>query len=141
MAGRHRLGRSGACAYCDRAVFPLGSAEVRADPSCQATKDHVLPQIWHAAGNGVRSAANTVTACTGCNGVKGPYPEEPFRFFVAQARGTPLFTAAEFRKFIFALAVAGFRAAHRDAISARPPPPPLPAPRGRYTKRDLRRGA
>lgn len=140
MSARHRLARSGACAYCERPVFPAGSPEVRADPTCQATKDHVLPQIWHDSGNGVRSVANSVTACVGCNGVKGHYPEEPFRFFLAETRGTPRFNHAEFRRLIFGLALAGFKAAYRDAASRMSPPTPLAAVRGRYTAKDLRRG-
>lgn len=138
MAGRHRGG--GSCAYCGRRVFAAGTPEVRADPTCLTTKDHVLPMLFGQPGNGVTAAVNIVTACSGCNNVKGSYPEEPFRYFLAETRGTPRFNHAEFKRFIFGLALAGFRAARRDAIARMPPPPPLPAPRGRYTKRDLRRG-
>lgn len=141
MGARHRSTRSGVCAYCGEPVFPAGSPEVRVDPLRLATKDHVLPQLWRAPGNGVTTVRNIVTACRGCNEVKGAYPEEPFRFFLDQTRGTPLFKRAEFERFVFGLALAGFRAAHRDAVARLPAPPPPPAPRGRYTKRDLRRGA
>ena len=142
MGSAHRLRRN-CCAYCGDRVFPAGSPEVLANPLCQATKDHVLPQIFRAPGNGITTVANIVSACRGCSEVKGPYPTEPFRLFLAETRGTPQFTHAEFRKFIFGLALAGFHAARRDALAGRPPAPepaPLPAPRGTYTVRDLRRG-
>jgi hypothetical protein len=122
-------------------VYPAGSPEALADRGVLATKDHVYPQIFKTeADRRVRQSINIVTACQACNSVKGHYPPEPFKFFVKHCRGTPRFTHGEFRKFIYGLALAGFRAAYRDAARARPEPAPPPrGPQGRFTKRDLLR--
>lgn len=136
-AGSRAARGAGACHYCGRRVFPAGSPEVLADRTCLATRDHVVPQIWR--DPGVRSTANIVTACQGCNGVKGDRPVEIFEWFAGQTRGTPRFTAAELNKLVFGLALAGFKTATRDALAQRPPEPPCPVPAGRFNLRDLRR--
>lgn len=129
------------CHYCGTRVFPPGSPEVLANKNVMATRDHVFPQIWRTATcDHVDQPGNTVIACALCNNVKGGYPHEPFMYFLRQHGGTRLFNPIEFKKFIFGLALAGFRAAMREAKRQQPKPQPeLPprGPQGRFTKRDL----
>lgn len=130
----------GKCHYCGTRVHPPGSQEAIANPNCRATRDHVLPQFFRATdAEVIDGQPNVVVACNLCNNVKGGYPAEPFRFFLVATRGTARFNNVEFKKFIFGLALAGFRVAHRDALSRRPKPLPPRSPQGRFTKRDLRR--
>lgn len=140
---RKILMSGGKCHYCGTRVHPPGSTEAIANPAARATRDHVIPQLF---GNPVdaaeiSSSQNVVVACNLCNNVKGGYPAEPFRFFLDATRGTSRFNHAEFKKFIFGLALAGFMAARRDALRRRPKPPPARTPAGRFTKRDLRRAS
>jgi hypothetical protein len=131
---------AGKCHYCGSRIYPPGSTEAIANPQARATKDHVLPQFFRSTdADEIESKQNIVPACNLCNNVKGGYPAEPFEFFLRETRGTARFNNVEFKKFIFGLALAGFRAARRDVLTRRPKPPPARSPQGRFTKRDLKR--
>ena len=131
-----------ACKWCGSAVFPAGSSDAIAHPNQRATRDHVRPQFFRTLScKAVDHTDNIVVSCALCNNVKGGYPHEPFVFFLKATRGTPLFSPAEFKKFIFGLSLAGFKAARRDALSRQVKVLPPRGPQGRFTKRDLMRGA
>lgn len=140
---RHRGARgSQTCHYCKCAVFSRGTPEAIANPRCIATKDHQLPQLFAApTDKRVLKAANIVTACQQCNNVKGPFPPEVFAVFLRSHLGTSQFTHPEFLKFVYALSLAGLKAAVRDArqvaAERRQPAPRMPL--GKYTARDLRK--
>jgi len=133
---------TGRCAYCASPVYPAGSAEALNNPNAMATRDHVVPQFFATSCNDrIYAPTNKVVACRLCNSVKGGYPADIFRFYLAETRGTPRFNATEFKRFIFGLALAGYHAARRDALSRKPKSLPPRGPQGRFTKRDLRRAA
>lgn len=112
---------SGRCCYCRRLMFPAGSPEVRADPDCQQTRDHVIPRSLDRVRLDV--AKNIGPSCHGCNQLKGDAPAEVLMWFLRQPRpegGSKDTLRREFRQFCFALTLAGFKAARRDALSRRP---------------------
>ncbi|MCJ2085051.1 hypothetical protein MKK88_03450, partial [Methylobacterium sp. E-005] len=63
------------------------------------------------------------------------YPLEPFMFFLAAYRGTPKFNMGEFRRFVYDLTLAGFKAARVVALNAQPKPPQRRDEFGRFMRR------
>jgi hypothetical protein len=106
----------GTCTYCGCRTFSANSAEGRAQPMRVSTRDHIEPQVL---GLHTATPANIVIACCGCNVIKAHYPAEVFRYFLKHHYGTPKFTGVEFRRFIYALTMAGFVAARAVAINDR----------------------
>jgi len=110
----HSCGR---CWYCDAPVFPGGSAEALRDADCASTRDHVNPQRlkeWL----GPDGTRRTVQCCAWCNGVKGHQPAEIYLYWLRHhgRTGTRREATARFNNFVFALTLAGFRAARRGAM-------------------------
>lgn len=128
----------GTCHYCGCTVYPVGSAEVRANPWIQRSMDHVLP-----ASHGHGRGPNLVTACRGCNEIKGVHPVRLFKYFMRQTteKTVPRKRLA-FDQFCYELAEFGFivSIAHinwmreKEAETAAPPRDS----RGRFTASDLR---
>jgi hypothetical protein len=149
----------GKCFYCKTPIYPRGSASALADPNCISTRDHYTP-ISITSGADLQED-RIVLACERCNNLKANTPPEIFEFFVAQAEMTRGKSALikEYRRFCYLLMVAGFRSAKALAVDAHPielpdflsfwrgkdtPAAPVatirsPAPRGRFSLKDLRR--
>jgi hypothetical protein len=132
IPGKKRKLSRGVCAYCDRRVFPANSPEAKANKACQATRDHIEPQLL---GTVRDRNENLVIACFECNSIKGHYPLEPFMFFLAAYRGTPKYNMLEFRRFVYDLTLAGFKAARVVALAHRAKPPRKRDERGRFMRR------
>lgn len=95
------------CHYCDRKVYPSTSPEVMANSHCMRTHDHVDPEP-----SGRRSQSKIVTACHGCNNLRGDTPYEIFLFFRKTYKSTSVLADRTFyRKFCFDLMRTGFIAA------------------------------
>ena len=105
------------CHYCRRRVYARGSAECRADPWCQATKEHLVPK--HIAGPGVHR--NTVIACLGCNHIKNGHPPEVFESFIKSrgGKGHPNVLRNELNRYAYDLARVGLVVAKAYAIAER----------------------
>lgn len=128
------------CHYCRCRVYGGGAAEVKADPSIQATRDHVVPKI--------EGGNETVTACALCNQVKGDDPYEAFVAFIETSPPRRYMRAAYrvFRRELWAEAL-DIRAkreaeedARLDAMFDADAAPASPKPRfTRFNLRDLRK--
>lgn len=135
-------GGSGCCHYCGCETWPPGSPEALRHPEIMRTVDHYMPRCM-GVGDKAQGHRNTVVACRACNTMKAGWPPEVFEWFIRQPqmKGTAKQRAAEFHKFCHTLVLVGFRSAKALALASRPKPAPLRGPRGRFTKRDLRRAA
>jgi hypothetical protein len=104
------------CFYCRRLVYPRGSIEVRDDPYCLRTRDHMLPKHL-----GKQLHNNIVYACHGCNAIKNGFPLEVFMFFIrSQTTHKPVpQLMREMRQFAHDLTVYGLEMARREALDAR----------------------
>lgn len=114
---------TGRCCFCHQLMFPAGSRQVRADPFCQQTREHMIPQSINRARLNVR--ANLKPSCAGCNDLKGTAPWQIYAWFVRQPGVLQLDRAKrrqQFASFVYACALAGFTAAKRDVMGRRPKP-------------------
>lgn len=147
----------GKCLYCKTPIYPRGSASAIADPECISTRDHYTP-ISITSGAELQED-RIVLACQRCNNLKASTPPEIFEFFVAQTdmRKPKSALIKEYRRFCYLLTVAGFRSAKALAVAGQPVDMPdflsfwrkrdvapiavvvAPAPRGRFSLKDLRR--
>lgn len=113
---------TGRCCFCNALMFPAGSPEVRADPFCQQTREHMIPQSIDKKRLNVK--ANLRPSCHGCNDMKGDAPWQIYAWFVRQPGIMQMARPQrrqQFRSFVYACALAGFTAARRDVLKHRPP--------------------
>ena len=125
-------------------MFSAGHPSAIADPACTRTRDHIVPAMM-----GVKALHpdNVKRVCRGCNEIKGSAPFEIFAYFMRNAKRQPVGQARlAMNQFVYSLARVSFVLAKQDALArAGVPQEPFEAtsletPRGRFTKRDLRRG-
>lgn len=119
---------SNRCHYCRCKVYPAHSMEVRHNPGCQSTKDHIIPRSLGVVPDEDRH--RVVIACRDCNDIKADAPADQFVFWLRQEiRGGKTQRTKHFREFRALLSIAGFEAAKREVLRARrAPAPEMPPP-------------
>jgi hypothetical protein len=120
------MASTGRCCFCRVLMFPAGSPEVRADPDCLQTREHMIPQSIGPDRERLNIPTNMKPSCHGCNNAKGSAPWQLWAWFIRQPgiaeMGKPA-RRQSFHTFVYGCALAGFTAAKRQVLNGRPPPP------------------
>lgn len=112
----HKSHQVGRCAHCGTMTYGHGTPEVRINPGCKATRDHIIPRATGLNAPGRPHA--TVLACEDCNQIRGDAPVDVFRFWLRKnttGTGARKARMQAFRQFRLALEMCGFNAVTSDA--------------------------
>lgn len=133
----------GDCAYCGRKMYSAHHPATLSDPNVARTRDHKIPVMM---GDMALKRGNIEYVCRACNEIKANHPYDIFAFYMRNARPLPLARARlAMNQFVYNLARVGLVVCKQDAMARRGVPyepfKHIEPPRGKFTKRDLRRGA